>query len=466
MAAGQGKDEGGPDGRLDLGPARTEEQLAEDADVVRRQAGALRASDRATVFHSRTTELVRSRRRGATDEVVQFDVVEDGTAGGTPVVQGALLVRAELAQRDAPLYKALVAEVGDPQERLDGRLHQLAGRGVAAERLVQLSRRVRSAGHEVSLDHVVPLGVVCKGDGGPAMTRVAPPDAPKGAREQAVRVVVIDTGAAVTGQEHRWQAGLGAGSDVDLLDAYPLPDGDGRLDASAGHGAFAAGIVQQVDPRGAFAIHRALDSDGIGSEVEVAAQLLRAVRDSGAEVVNLSLGTQTLDDQPLLALQVAFELLTEGGHDDVLLVAAAGNFGTTRPCWPAASRRVVAVAALTARMEPADWSSRGHWVDVSTVGEGLVSTYVRGQESEEFSPDGREDLWPPDDLEPWAVWTGTSFAAPQVAAEVARRLTDRRTAGETGLTPRQVLAALLQEGRRLPDYGVAIRVLAGTATTR
>ena len=56
------------------------------------------------------------------------------------------------------------------------------------------------------------------------------------------------------------------------------------------------------------------------------------------------------------------------------------------PTWPAAHDRVVAVAGLTASLEETDWSTRGPWVTVSAVGEGIVSTYVRGTESSDLRP--------------------------------------------------------------------------------
>ena len=450
---------------LDLCAGRAGDQGVLDGAVVRRQGLALLPGVGGTRFQQRITGLIGARRRGGGDHLEHFDVVDDASPGGTAVVRGALLVRSSLATADPALLGELVDRVGAAQARLDGRLLVLSGRDLAPDELVTLARGVRARGHEASVAHIVPLNIVCKGEGGPARTslkvQVADPQPAAG----AVRVALIDTGVAVAGREHDWQRPLRSVDNIDLLDAFPAPGGDGMLDAAAGHGAFTTGVVQQVDPAGSVAVHRALDSDGIGSEVRVAELLLHAIREQGAEVVNLSLGTQTLDDQPLLALEVAFELLGEGGYDDVLLVAAAGNYGSTRPCWPAASRRVVAVAALTAAMEPAPWSSRGWWVDVSTVGEGLVSTYVRGRESPELSPSQGPDEWPMDDSRPWAVWTGTSFAAPQVAAEVARRLTAERAAGNPAATARDVLRGLLAEGRRLPDYGVAVKILSGTPVT-
>ena len=177
--------------------------------------------------------------------------------------------------------------------------------------------------------------------------------------------------------------------------------------------------------------------------------MVRAV-DDGAKVLNLSLGVNTVDDQPLLAVEVALDLIAER-DPEVLVLAAAGNDGSSVPCWPAASKRVVAVAALAADLTPAPWSNHGFWVDCSAVGEGIVSTYVQGTESEELDPS--PDVFGAD---AWAVWSGTSFAAPQVAGAVAR------LAEEDGLAPREALQRLVSGCRTLPDYGRAVGLLPGT----
>lgn len=454
---------GEPPALNDVGVGRTPDQLVKDADAVRQQRAALSQDERAEAFQRNIVEAIQGRRADV-EGVERFTVLDGtGTFGGTPVLCDSLLVRASLETLDPVLFASLVEQVGQPEAKLDGRLFALCGNSLETDRIADIARTVRERGYEASVDHIVPLGVVIKGEGGPARTFVDDAALRRPERmDGSALVAVIDTGVPGRGHEHDWHSGLGTGDNLDGLDVFP-PGGDGLLDAAAGHGAFATGIVQQVAPGGAVTVRSAIDSDGIGSEVRVAEELLRVVREQGAEIVNLSLGTQTVDDQPLLALQVAFELLAEGGHDDVLLVAAAGNYGDTRPCWPAAFRQVVAVAGLTNDLEPASWSSHGFWVDVSTVAEGLVSSYVRGRESPELSPGpGLEDDWPLDDPRPWAVWTGTSFAAPQIAAEVARRLAEQRANGDTAATPRAALAGLLSEGRRIPDYGVAVHILSGT----
>ncbi len=126
-----------------------------------------------------------------------------------------------------------------------------------------------------------------------------------------------------------------------------------------------------------------MDSDGIASEVAVACQLIRAAR-AGAQIINLSLGCQTQDDVPPIAIRAALDVIRDLEREEdreVLVVAAAGNYADTRACWPAAFRQVVSVAALAPDMLPAQWSTHGFWVTCSTIGQGISSTYVEGNES-------------------------------------------------------------------------------------
>jgi len=106
---------------------------------------------------------------------------------------------------------------------------------------------------------------------------------------------------------------------------------------------------------------------------------------------------------------------------DTVFVAAAGNDGIVdRPFWPAAfaaspqpSRAVVvSVASIDVALRASSFTNSGDWVKVSSLGEDIVGDYPSGmfrlgpEETETF--DGRG-----------ARWSGTSFAAPLVAAEIA-----------------------------------------------
>lgn len=440
---------------------RSPEQRREDAGAVKRQVAVLVGSPREDAFLRLLTQAIRRRRttKVPLEGITQFEVLRGGSRGGIPVVTGELLVRATIGQGALAAVEQLVGATATPVDDLPGLL-SLRNPDMPALELDDIARVVRDWGFQASMAHVVPLRVVVKGRGGPEPTQVDPgyrlsrSEAPE---ERRVRVAVVDTGA-VQGRGDGWLRGVTDAQGqhaVDPLDAFPLEPGpDGFLDFGAGHGSFVAGVVQQIAPDAAVSMFRAIDSDGIGSEVAVAQAVVRAVRDHGAQVVNLSLGVQTTDDQPLLAIEVALENV-DRIDAGVVVIAAAGNYGDTRPCFPAAQRRVVGVAGLAADLTVTAWTSRGFWVTCSTVGEGIVSTYVEGQESQML--DAQPDTW--NGPNPWAVWCGTSFAAPQVAGEVARRM------AAEGLSAREALAALLRSGTPAPNVGRRVRIMPGTSST-
>jgi subtilisin family serine protease len=268
-----------------------------------------------------------------------------------------------------------------------------------------------------------------------------------------VKIAVIDTGIAAEIRADGWLAEVPRDGNIDPLDVFPLPNGDGFLDFAAGHGTFVAGLVREVAPGAEIAVYRAVDSDGIGSEVTVACAMIRAVIEDGAQIVNLSLGCQTQDNVPPIAIQAALEIISEWAREndrDVLIVAAAGNSGDSTPSWPAAFPTVVSVAGLMPDMQPAPWSSRGYWVTCATIGQGLLSTYVQGRDAPQ--PNAPAQVFGPDS---WALWSGTSFATPQITGALARRYQ------EEGISLRDALSGLLAAGHQVTGFGQAVKILPG-----
>jgi subtilase family serine protease len=112
---------------------------------------------------------------------------------------------------------------------------------------------------------------------------------------------------------------------------------------------------------------------------------------------------------------------------------------------------VISVAGLNPNMTPSPWSSHGFWVTCSTVGQGLLSPYVSGRVSPLIDPAGTEFPAP----NPFAVWSGTSFAAPQIAGAVAR------LSQAPGATPRSALDQVLEVAVPMPGFGQAVQILKG-----
>ena len=163
---------------------------------------------------------------------------------------------------------------------------------------------------------------------------------------------------------------------------------------------------------------------GDASDSEVA-EVLVALLDDRPDVVNLSFAGYADDDTtpPAIAEAIA-ALLAEG----VVVVAAAGNDGTCRPAWPAATDGVIGVGALDDD-GPAWFTNHGPWVQACAPGVDVLSCFFDYAAGSAGDPATTRPAGGPDnDLQPdesgWARWSGTSFAAPIVAGALARRIAD------------------------------------------
>lgn len=105
---------------------------------------------------------------------------------------------------------------------------------------------------------------------------------------------------------------------------------------------------------------RAMGSDGTGSMSAIANAIVWAT-DRGAKVINMSLGGPSGSS----TLQSA---VTYAAQRDVVLVASAGNYGTTSPVYPAAYPEVIAVAGTDGSDALYSWSTRGSWVEMAAPG--------------------------------------------------------------------------------------------------
>ena len=213
----------------------------------------------------------------------------------------------------------------------------------------------------------------------------------------------------------------------------------GYLAQEAGHGTFIDGIIMQLAPQVRIRQVTLLNPAGVTDDGCLA--LAISALGNSVPVINASLGGYTQGDIAPQASSAAIAALT----DSVVVVAAAGNNASPEPFWPAALNTVVSVGALdtTAPGGPqvADFSNYGEWVDVYAPGVDVYSTYLQATWMLPNDP-------PPEPMDGWATWSGTSFAAPQLAAVIANTLL------QSGGTARQAAHTVLSQAQWLPVTGM------------
>jgi Subtilase family len=248
-----------------------------------------------------------------------------------------------------------------------------------------------------------------------------------------VTVAVLDTGAdpSVPALQGRLLPGWNYVADNSDTDDVVTNAGD----AAVGHGTFVSGLIALVAPQAQILPEKVLDSNGYGT-IYGAAQAIMDATAVGANVINLSFGTET--QPPSNLLQQAIQQAQQAG---VVVVAAAGNEGSNQQEYPASWSQTLSVAALDqADNALASFSNYGGWVDVGAPGEGIVGPM----------PGGGYD-----------IWAGTSMAAPFVSGQAALILSL-----VPGMQANQVFQAIEQTATQLPQNPIhsgAINIVSSLA---
>jgi subtilisin family serine protease len=236
-----------------------------------------------------------------------------------------------------------------------------------------------------------------------------------------------------------------------IVDARSFVGGNPYIDTE-GHGTFVAGIVAGnldnqgivgIDYTAQLLIAKVVKPDGtIPLDAEVAA--IRWAADSGARVINLSLGgvRDPVHESRDTYSQEEADAVAYAYGKGAVVVAAVGNGdeAVSEPwpyaSYPAALPHVLGVSALTQSGNVPDYSNRdAYFNDISAPGSGIFSTFPSTMTSlrpsctdQGFSDCGSDDYRNPE---------GTSFAAPQVAGAAAVLF-----ALDPALTNSQVVALL------------------------
>lgn len=245
----------------------------------------------------------------------------------------------------------------------------------------------------------------------------------------------------------------------------------------AGHGTFVAGVVHQTYPDAAILPVLGFEESGAVNEtrlVDVLDHLLDLHRTGAGtsdglalDVVVLAVGyyhERPADDDYEGDLHKVLRELREAG---VLVVVSAGNDGSPRVMYPAAWAPQVAEAG-DGHVDPVDpdvvkehytpiftvgannpngtlarFSNLGPWVTCRRLGARVISTVDQTVDGPnrpwKWDADGVRATVDPDDFSGgFAMWSGTSFAAPVLAGELARGLEGRPADADSA---RRVVAA-------------------------
>ena len=142
-----------------------------------------------------------------------------------------------------------------------------------------------------------------------------------------------------------------------------------------GHGTHCAGIIAAAINSGVgiaglanvrIMAEKGLDAYGSGYDYNLANAIINAT-DAGANIISMSWGGSS----PSRVIEDALKYAYNRG---VLLVAAAGNSGSSAKSYPAAYPEVVAVTATDSNDQPAYFTSYGDWVELAAPGVNIYST--------------------------------------------------------------------------------------------
>lgn len=296
-------------------------------------------------------------------------------------------------------------------------------------------------------------------------------------------VAILDTGAG----EHWWL-------DDKIVDRHPSVDGgslriglhegpyyadrhgavnnplEGVLDSDAGHGTFIAGLIRQTCPDAKILAIAVMRGDGTVPESSFLKSLNRLVLRQAiavaenkpkmlVDVVSLSLGYYHELPSDYAMDHKILTPIRELGKLGVVTVAAAGNDATTRHFYPAgfAPHRgsklgakyecvpLISVGSVNpdSRVESL-FSNAGTWVTTWRPGASLVSTFPTDFDGS-LQPTAslyvpqrgklvRRSTIDPDNFRSgFATWSGTSFAAPVLAGQIAEALRCSGSIDKTGI---------------------------------
>ncbi|KMT22092.1 S8 family peptidase [Clostridium cylindrosporum] len=225
---------------------------------------------------------------------------------------------------------------------------------------------------------------------------------------------------------------------VDLDKGYNFTNNTKNVMDDNGHGTHVSGIISAkannnysmtgVNQYSTIIPIKALNSYGAGNMFSIAQAIKYAV-DSGAKVINMSLGARLLDGTPINPSELPFieEALKYAIDKNVTVVAASGNESKNNLSYPASSEFSLSVGAINNKDERTGFSNYGKGLDIVAPGESVPSLLENGEVT---------------------YASGTSMAAPNASAVVGFLYSV-----DSNMTPKKVRDILYKTSRDIGKKG-------------
>ncbi|HUK23702.1 MAG TPA: S8 family serine peptidase [Terriglobales bacterium] len=242
---------------------------------------------------------------------------------------------------------------------------------------------------------------------------------------KGIKIAVLDSGVE---SSHPQLGKIRLADDVAVVaDGHKLKIVAGEGKDVFGHGTAVAGVIRKVAPECQVGSIRVLGKDN-SSRTTIIHRAAQEALDRGYHIVNCSFGCG-IEDQVLSYKAWVDEAYLKGVH----VVAACNNEDFSRPEWPAYFPSVVAVNMARTNSEDLFYYQHGAMVEFAAQGVDVRVPWSGGTEK---------------------VVTGSSFAAPRLAALMARLLSVYPQ-----LTPLQAKAILHRIANRFTARVAADNVL-------
>ena len=208
-----------------------------------------------------------------------------------------------------------------------------------------------------------------------------------------VRIAVIDSGVDV---DHPRLAGLEVIESIAMVEEHgQIRAVDGEGVDIFGHGTAVAGIIHELAPKAQIGSFRVLDARSL-SRTEMICRGVALAIEKGYDILNCSFGCKGRARFILPHKEWSDAAYLAGIH----VVAACSNAGAEEPDWPSHFNSVIGVTMANEAAEGVYYLPRTQ-VPFAARGENVAVPWMNGQMREQ---------------------TGSSFAAPQVTALLARLL--------------------------------------------